>query len=708
MSLLIQYLVKLSISLGIVWLFYQFVLRRLTFYNSNRWYLVTYTLLSFLIPFINITPVLQRNEAGRNDIVQMIPSVHQYTIAMEEASHCPIPIWSTNYDKWDWMAFALMAGAAFFLIRFLIRFISFFRMKKKARLVSGDGMRLYEVNDNIIPFSFGNSVFINSALHTEAELQEIISHEFVHVKQRHTLDIIWSEWLCIINWYNPFAWLIKRSIRQNLEFIADNKVLENGVDKRQYQYLLLKVIGNNQYSIASKFNFSSLKKRIAMMNKLKTTRLHLVKFLFVLPMLAVMLISFRKQIVDKFNQSASTVVQPAFTDSVPPQIVPNDKGYYIDIHNKNGECIVVVKDVQKKEVARLPLTAWNEKEDYYTGLYGEISPPLAPTSPLAPTAPTLALDMDEAGVKAFMKRNPSIKNISWEHVQQDNYRLVQLRILKTDGTIETYPMRDEADHARIEKKYGKFPAAPVPPTPPVPPVAPTAPTPAIDGEDEGNVTRVFQGNRTKVAEFEVTEKKAVMKMKDGTTEQYDLTNAGERNKFESKYGRVVSVGSNVHGALAPGAAVHAGTGVGSGEGTPQATPRIASVGTGVGEGIGEGIGVAVLAPTRAVGAKGVAVVDNNGHVITGEEDIVVTITKNTTIQQLEEIKKQMKAKGVELTFDKTEFQKGVLLHISGSMTLGDSKSIFSATEFRKLVLAMIKDGERIYFKVNSSDENEEI
>jgi hypothetical protein len=60
--------------------------------------------------------------------------------------------------------------------------------------------------------------------------------------------------------------VIKRSIRQNLEFIADNKVVENGIDKKQYQYLLLKVIGNNQYSIATKFNFSSLKKRIAMMN----------------------------------------------------------------------------------------------------------------------------------------------------------------------------------------------------------------------------------------------------------------------------------------------------------------------------------------------------------------------------------------------------------------------------------------------------------
>ncbi len=127
------------------------------------------------------------------------------------------------------------------------------------------------------------------------ELQEIVRHEFVHVKQKHSIDILWSELLCIVSWYNPFSWLLKRSIRQNLEFIADSKVLEGGMNKKEYQYLLLKVIGNNHFSIAPKFNFSSLKKRIAMMNKMKTARMHIVKFLFILPLVAVLLIAFRKK-----------------------------------------------------------------------------------------------------------------------------------------------------------------------------------------------------------------------------------------------------------------------------------------------------------------------------------------------------------------------------------------------------------------------------
>ena len=108
--------------------------------------------------------------------------------------------------------------------------------------------------------------------------------------------MIWAEVLCILNWYNPFAWLIKKVIRQNLEFIADQKVLQNGLDKKQYQYLLLKVAGGASFRITNQFNFSFLKKRIAMMNKMKSAKFHLIKFLFVLPLIAVMLLSFRERI----------------------------------------------------------------------------------------------------------------------------------------------------------------------------------------------------------------------------------------------------------------------------------------------------------------------------------------------------------------------------------------------------------------------------
>ncbi|MBS1574251.1 MAG: M56 family metallopeptidase [Bacteroidetes bacterium] len=290
MPLFFSYLLKLSISLSLVYLFYQFILRRLTFYNWNRFYLFFYTLLSFFIPFINITSVLENNGISNNKIIRLVPAFDSDTInQLLNDKALADKLWTV----WDWGLLLLILGALILVIRLFIQLLSFRKIMITARLISSEKIKLYQVNQSIIPFSFGQSIFINRNLHTDEELKDIIRHEIVHVKQKHSFDIIWSEIICIVNWYNPFAWLIRKAIRQNLEFIADNKVLQTGIDKKQYQYLLLKVIGNNHFSIAQNFNFSSLKKRIAMMNKMKSAKLHLLKFLIILPVVIVMLVAFR-------------------------------------------------------------------------------------------------------------------------------------------------------------------------------------------------------------------------------------------------------------------------------------------------------------------------------------------------------------------------------------------------------------------------------
>jgi hypothetical protein len=162
---IILYIIKLSVTLAILWLFYCAVLRRLTFYTWNRWYLFGYAAISLLT-------------------------------------------------------------------RTLIRWASLALVRKQATLITDNGIRIYQVARKIKPFSFGNAIYINPRLHTEKEWQEIILHEYVHIRQRHTIDILLAELITILNWYNPFAWALRHSIRQNLEFIADQKVLDNGVDKK--------------------------------------------------------------------------------------------------------------------------------------------------------------------------------------------------------------------------------------------------------------------------------------------------------------------------------------------------------------------------------------------------------------------------------------------------------------------------------------------
>lgn len=435
MPLIITYLIKLSVCLAVVFLFYQLVLRKLTFYNWNRWYLLGYTLLSFYIPFINISPVLEKNEWTNSDVITWVPVIVSSS--------------SNSLSTWDMIVLFVAAGVLVMLVRLIIQLLSFRRMMKKATKVSEEGMTIYQVDDNIIPFSFGNSIFINRELHNETELQEIIRHEFVHVKQKHSMDIIWGELLCLFNWYNPFAWLLKKAIRQNLEFIADHKVLEHGVDKKQYQYLLLKVIGNNHFSIANQFNFSSLKKRIAMMNKMKSAKRNLVRFLFLLPVLAIILLSFREQLSrttsnDQPQELVQTIIPPAFTDTVPEQRHPNKKGYYIDVKNNEGNCLIVVKDKNRKEVKRLLMTEWNEKSDYYENLYGKVPPP-------PPPLPTEGQWTEAA--------NPDVRSIT---VNNEKATVV----LKT-GKKEEYDLSDPKQKKSFEDKYDL-------PEPPAPPAAPTA------------------------------------------------------------------------------------------------------------------------------------------------------------------------------------------------------------------------------------------
>jgi hypothetical protein len=179
MTVLIPYLIKLSIGLAVVYLFYQLFLRRLTFYNWNRWYLLIYSLLSFFIPFINIYPVLEKNNWDNSGMLELIPVVGY------EANSISIPVEETSipWTYQDWFLLFISLGIGFMLIRMVIQQLSFLRIRRSSTLLLDENIKVYQVNKNIIPFSYGNSIFVNQHLHSQEELKEIIRHEFIHVKQ---------------------------------------------------------------------------------------------------------------------------------------------------------------------------------------------------------------------------------------------------------------------------------------------------------------------------------------------------------------------------------------------------------------------------------------------------------------------------------------------------------------------------------------------
>lgn len=662
MPFLLIYILKFSISLAVVFLFYQLVLRRLTFYNWNRIYLLGYSLISFFVPFIDISGTLHQNKLADNEMINWMP-----VFRINDSD----TVTETGLTLWSIISLLLVIGICIMSLRLILQLFSIKRMMNKGIIISDDGLRLYQVNEDIIPFSFGNAVFINKNLHSEEEMEEIIRHEIVHVKQKHSIDIICSELLCIINWFNPFAWLIRRAIRQNLEFIADNKVLDNGIDRKQYQYLLLKVIGNNHFSIAPKFNFSSLKKRIAMMNKLKSAKINLLRFLFVLPLFAVILLSFRKQLGDTtdLRSSREKYKEAVRTDTVPEVTSPNAKGYIINVKDKNGECELVIKDKRGKEVKRMLLTEWNNDADKYEGLYGIIPPPPPPVPPAPPTPPAKV-------------------NLP-ENVQRISVNNEVATVWLKNGEKELYDMKDNNARQVFETKYGKIP----PPHPPVPAVQPIPPVAPVVAGSNG---------LSKVADtYEITDKKAVLHLKSGKTEEYDLTDKKEKYEFEKKYGKIINVNTNINAVIAPVTVVstHTSPNVVAAPATVAASP-VAYI---------TGSGKTVIAPMGPKSGQEPVIVDDYGYTITGNEDILLTITKKTSRNQLSLFIREMKEKGIDLVFDEIEYDtNGNLIKLTGSMKSKDGRSNFVATDFSKLVLAMIRKGEQVYFKVSMKDDKEVI
>ncbi|MET0461945.1 MAG: M56 family metallopeptidase [Chitinophagaceae bacterium] len=585
MPVIIQYLIKLSFSFALVYLFYHLLLRKLTFYNCNRIYLFLYPALCFFIPLINIAPVLEASRWNEDRFTKIIPA---WQIIQTDTMIEPAGVIS-SFNTWNALLLVLMTGTFTLIILFCIRYISFLRIRRQARLLSEGETRIYQVDKKIIPFSFGNAIFINHTLHNESELREIIRHEFVHVKQKHSIDIMWAEVLCMLNWYNPFVWLLRKSIRQNLEFIADEQVLKSGLDKKQYQYMLLKVIGNNHFSIASQFNFSSLKKRIAMMNKVQTSKRHLLRLLLIGPAVAVLLLAFRSQTqsIDPVHEPAAPVAvanevaaagkpedaaapviyeAPAAVSAVAPvnladtlPLLVNDKGYNIGV--RRGD-VVVVRDANRNIIKSIPLADWNKDLARYENLYGEVPPP-PPPPPVEPppAAPFSAQPPAATGNVPMppppppaMPRNvampppppPAPKapklpaNVSSMEVTNGNATV----ILK-NGKTESYDLKDEKQKEAFEKKYGKLPEPPDPPKGKIISHKPSASEVSFI-KRHGNISKITWGKVVDAASGitpgyqHVSIKKndvfIQIYFKNGNWDMYNTSNAKDVERFKKNYG----------------------------------------------------------------------------------------------------------------------------------------------------------------------------
>jgi TonB family protein len=171
------------------------------------------------------------------------------------------------------------------LFRIIVRLLQIVWLHMRCPVVSIEGIRACRLQTRITPFSFFGWIFICPAMHESAEVHEILSHERVHVRQYHSLDILLAELLCTCCWMNPFAWMLKSAIQRNLEFLVDHHVVNDGIDAQSYQYHLLRLACHpSRITLANQFNVSPLKERIMMLNTKRSPKVKLVAYTLLLPL----------------------------------------------------------------------------------------------------------------------------------------------------------------------------------------------------------------------------------------------------------------------------------------------------------------------------------------------------------------------------------------------------------------------------------------
>ena len=283
---LIIYLIQVNLALVLFYLLYAFLFKRDTFLHLRRFYFISSIIFSLLYPLL-VVP-------GLSDVFNFMkdePKVVEATVFFEAPTMQMIieqpeeAVRSFNIPWEQVISIIYIAVTLFFISRFLWQLISIFRMRVKSKKTIVSGVDVYDLRTDITPFSFFEMIFINTEMHTEEELNQIIIHEHTHVKERHSLDIMLIEVLLLFSWCNPFVWFFKREMAMNLEYLADKGVLREGVDSRDYQYHLLRLTYHETaVQIVNNFNVSQLKQRIMMMNKTKSSSLKLAKYLLMLPM----------------------------------------------------------------------------------------------------------------------------------------------------------------------------------------------------------------------------------------------------------------------------------------------------------------------------------------------------------------------------------------------------------------------------------------
>jgi len=326
MEAIFIYIAKSGFLMLMFYCAYYFLLRKETFFNSNRWFLLSGLIVSAVLPLLTYTKVVWIESAPVLDSIQSNVNI------IEKES-----------PEFNWNQIILgIYGLGFivFIIKLAIDFYSLNAIIKGKKIQQQADFKFIDINENIAPFSYFEYIVYNSSLYTASELESIIEHEKVHSDQNHTIDVLISRLFSIIFWFNPVVWLYKKAITQNLEFIADSEAAKKLLDKKAYQYTLLKITTHeNCVAITNHFYQSLIKKRIVMLNTNQSKKRNSWKYYVVIPALAAFVLLFQVEVIAK-EKSQIVVDKESNIESV--------NVYKITKNSTDSELAEIKDNLQKK------------------------------------------------------------------------------------------------------------------------------------------------------------------------------------------------------------------------------------------------------------------------------------------------------------------------------------------------------------------------
>ena len=282
---IVIYLLKVNLSILLFYFSYRLFLKRFTFYSQNRFFLLLGLIYSVLYPLINLADLFKSNPVIKEQIISISPD-WQYSAAYIDSG-----TEVTQSIYWQIVIIIFWTGVSLMIARLIIQLISLLILHLKSEPAISGNYNFRIVRKKVNPFSFWNTIYINPEYHEPKELESILEHEQVHVNQLHSLDVLLAEICTAFFWFNPGVWLIKDAIQANLEFITDLKVLNSGIDSKEYQYALLKINVLPQNTLpVNNFHLLTIKRRIAMMNKKQSNRINKGIYILLLPAIMCMVL----------------------------------------------------------------------------------------------------------------------------------------------------------------------------------------------------------------------------------------------------------------------------------------------------------------------------------------------------------------------------------------------------------------------------------